>query len=289
LILQGRALGAAELQQVQQLVAAHPALSRYQLSRSLAQEWDWRTPTGQLKDMAARSLLLKLEARGLVRLPPRRRPSPNRMRHKQVLCLAHATAPRVAALAAVRPLAVREVSREPAALQEFESLLHQYHYLSYTSTVGMNLKYLAWDREGRPLGCALFGSAAWQCAARDRFLGWDAPTRQRGLSRLTNNTRFLILPWVTVPHLASHLLGHITRRLRADWQGKYGQPLSAVETFVETARFRATCYRAANWLYVGQTTGRSRQDHQHQLAVPPKAVYCYPLVESFRQELGIGP
>jgi len=167
----------------------------------------------------------------------------------------------------------------------FESLLHEHHYLSYTSTVGMNLKYLVRDRHGRPVACALFGSAAWRCAARDRFIGWFETARSRQLQRITNNTRFLIPAWVQVPHLASHVLGLIGRRLRADWWRKYAEPLSLVETFVDTNRFTGVCYRAANWLPVGETTGRTRQDRFSRIEVPRKAVLVRPVVANFREEL----
>lgn len=286
LILQGRVLGAVELAQVQALVAEHPDRTRYWLSRELCVLWDWRTPGGQLKDMAARTLLLKLEQRGLVRLPARRCPSPNRMRQKRAPAPAGALEPITEALAALRPLTIIELGGAPEELPRFESWLHHHHYLGYLSPVGMNLKYLVRDRNGRPLACALFGSAAWQCAARDRWIGWESRARQQHLQRLTNNTRFLILPGVQVTLLASHVLSQILRRLRADWQGKYGAPLSLVETFVDPSRFRGSCYRAANWIDVGRTTGRTRQDRYNRLQVPPKQVYLYPLVPEFRAELG---
>jgi hypothetical protein len=287
LVLQGRRVGPTELQQVRQLLAAEPTPSRYRLSRQLCDLWDWRSPTGQLKDMAARSLLLKLEQRGLVTLPPRRLASPNRMRHKQLRCLQHASVPVSGPLSDLMPLHIIEVSQRPDALAVFESLLHQYHYLSYTSAVGHNLKYLVRDRQGRELACLLFGAAAWRCAARDRFLGWDPLARPEVLARVCNNARFLIVPWVQVPHLASHILGRVTARLRRDWRAKYAMTLSVVETFVQMDRFRGTCYRAANWIEVGQTTGRSRQDRYNRLIVPQKSVWLYPLVPSFRRELGV--
>lgn len=283
--LQGRKLGAAQLNQIRALLAAHPAASRYRLSRLLCETWDWRSPTGQLKDMAARALLLKLEQRGAVRLPARRRASPNRMRHKRVPPPPPVGETVVAALADLRPLQIEELSATPGAGPLFASLLHHHHYLGYTSAVGMNLKYLVRDRLGRPVACALFGSAAWRCAARDRWLGWEAATRARALQRVTNNTRFLIVPGVRVPHLASHVLGQLTRRLRADWQRKYHAPLSVVETFVDPRRFAGTCYRAANWVALGTTRGRTRQDRWHRLQVAPKAIYVYPLVAHFREEL----
>jgi hypothetical protein len=247
--------------------------------------WNWRTATGQIKDMAARTLLVKLEQRGLVQLPPRRWASPNRMRHKQVVAVAHSQEAIRARLRELQPLQIAELSETPGELALFESLLHAHHYLSYTSTVGMNLKYLVRDCQGRVVACALFGSAAWQCAARDEFIGWEPATRRRHLQRITNNTRFLVMPWVDVKLLASHVLGRILRRVRQDWQRKYALPLSLVETFVDTSRFAGVCYRAANWIPVGQTTGRTRQDRFNQIKVPRKSVLVSPLVANFREEL----
>jgi hypothetical protein len=152
--------------------------------------------------------------------------------------------------------------------------LARYHYLGL-HVVGENLGYLARDTQGRDLACLLFGAAAWRCAPRDRFLGWTDSQRRERLAQLANNTRFLILPWVRVPHLASHLLGAVARRIDADWQAKYGHGLEWLETFVQRDRFAATCYRAANWRHVGDTTGRSRQDRDHDRRVPVKAVYLY--------------
>ena len=160
----------------------------------------------------------------------------------------------------------------------FNGLLAHEHYLGHRNTVGENLRYLVRDRHGRPVACALFGSAAWKCADRDAFLGWDRATRERNLQRLTNNTRFLIPGWVQVPHLASHVLGLIARRIRADWQAKYGHPIHALETFVDRSRFKGTCYRAANWLRLGETRGRTRNDRAHRIRAAIKDVYLYPLV-----------
>ena len=285
LVLQGRAIGPGELQQVQHLVAAHADWSRYRLSRELCRLWDWHAPNGQVQDMAARSLLLKLEQRGYLVLPAKRWPSPNRMHHKKVARVEHATDPIQGSLAELRPLEVVELSQRPEDLPLYEWLLHRYHYLSYASPVGLNLKYLVRDGHGRPLGCLLFGSAAWKCAARDRFIGWSAAQREAHLQQLTNNSRFLLLPWVEVPRLASHTLGLVLGRLRQDWQRKYARPLALVETFVDLSRFTGACYRAANWIGLGQTTGRSRQDRARQLHVAPKGVWVYPLEPQFRRRL----
>jgi hypothetical protein len=286
LVLQGRSIGSAQLQRVQHLLESHPEWSRYRLARELCLLWNWRAPNGPLKDMAARTLLLKLEERGHVCLPPKRRPSPNRMLHKQLRPVVHASQPITDPLAQLRPLEVKELSQWPEGLPLYEWLLHQYHYLSYASAVGLNLKSLVRDCRGRPLSCLLFGSAAWKCDVRDQFIGWDLAQRQIHLQQLTNNTRFLILPWVRVPHLASHILRLVLRRLRRDWQIKYARPLRRVETFVDTSRFKGVCYRAANWLDLGQTTGRTRQDRAHRMAVPPKRVWVYPLEPEFRRHLG---
>jgi hypothetical protein len=287
--IQGRQIGPLELAQVRALLAEHAEASRYRLSRQLATLWDWRNPAGRLKDMAARTLLLKLEQRGWITLPARRWASPNRMRHKPspTLEVPAPAVPITGALAGLLPLTIRELSQgtHHAERALFDALLYRHHYLSHRSTVGENLQYLAHDRSGRPLACVLFGAAAWQCRARDQHIGWDAATRQRRLSYITNNTRFLMVPWARVPHLASHVLGRIARRLSEDWMGKYGHPIYLLETFVDTSRFPGTCYRAANWRQVGQTTGRTRQNKTMVAQAPPKAVWLYPLREDFRQAL----
>lgn len=284
-VIQGRMIRPADVLLIGTLVAQNPAASRYKLSRLLCQVWDWRDPKGQLKDMAARSLLLKLSERGWITLPAKRRESPNRMRHKTVGWVEHDRQPIACALAELTPLDVRELSLCPEDLPLFECLLHQHHYLSHTSSVGLNLKYLVRDRHGRPVSCLLFGSAAWQCAARDKFIGWSAAERQRALQQITNNTRFLVMPWVEVRHLASHVLSRVLRQLRTDWQRKYSRPLHLVETFVDTSRFVGSCYRAANWIEVGQTTGRTRQDRSNSIQVAPKRVLVYPLTREFRRDL----
>ncbi len=285
LIIQGRPIGPDELAQVRGLLAAHPDWSRYRISREVCLVWNWRSLTGQMKDMAARSLLLKLEQRGLVALPARRCHSPNRMRHKQIRLLQHPTDPITGSLSGLQPLQIQELSQQPEARPVFDSLLHQYHYLGYTSAVGQNVKYLVRDRQGRDLACVLFGAAAWKTRGRDAFIGWTAAQRQAQLHQVANNSRFLILPWVRVPELASHILGRVARRIAADWQGRYGHRVALLETFVERGRFRGSCYRAANWIGTGQTQGRTRQDRRHLLQAPVKDVLVYPLQADFRKVL----
>ena len=280
-VLQGRTLGPAELAQIVHLIADHPDWTRFRLSRELALLWDWRSHSGQLKDMAARTLMLKLNERGLIQLPARRRASPNRMRCKKPpsLPLDLSQEPLKAPLCDLLPLDLREVSASACDRALFEALLHQFHYLSYRSSVGENLQYLIRERTGRPVACLLFGAAAWQCADRDQFIGWDAPRRAARLHLIANNTRFLVLPWVEVCGLASFVMAKVLRQIRSDWQGKYGHPVHLLETFVERDRFQGTCYKASNWIRVGQTKGRSRQDAADgkHLCVPVKDIYLYPL------------
>lgn len=283
--MQGRAVSGADMGLIRGLLAEHPDWGRTRLSEELCRRWDWRNARGRPKDMAARTLLLKLERTGHIRLPPRQRPSSNGLRNRRVPLVAHATDPIRGTLRDLRPLSVDVVAPGSVDLRLFNGLLARYHYLGHRNTVGENLRYLVRDRQGRPVGCALFGSAAWKCAARDAFLGWERAARERNLQGLTNNSRFLVLPWVVVPHLASHVLGLIARRIRADWQAKYGHPVHALETFVDRDRFKGTCYRAANWLRLGATRGRTRNDREHRIRAGVKDVYLYPLVEDFRREL----
>jgi len=284
--IQGRTLTEQDLVQVRDLIAAHPDWHRSRLSRELAEAWNWRTDTGRLKDMAARTLLLKLERRGLISLPPRRRAPVRRgQSHPEFPGLACFPHPITANLGGLAPLTVDPLDARHLDYPTFSHYLAQYHYLGHRGPVGEHLAYLARDQHGRDVACALFGAAAWRVNPRDEFIGWDDPTRAARLSWITNNVRFLILPWVRVPHLASHLLARLTRRLAADWKAKYGHPVHLVETFVDRSRFKGTCYRAANWICVGRTQGRSRQDRDRTLRVPVKDVHLYPLVPDFREKL----
>jgi len=284
--IQGRDLRESDIAQIRSLIAAHPDWHRTRLSVELAQAWNWQSSAGQLKDMASRTLLLKLERRGWIALPPRR--------HELYPRLPLIVAPQTAApapalidepLSELLPVSLELVAAGHSDRAFFSHSLAQHHYLGYRGPVGENLAYLARDRHGREVACILFGAAAWKTMPRDAWIGWDASTRARSLLSITNNTRFLILPWVRVPHLASHLLGRILRRLSADWQGKYGHPIYLVETFVDRSRFLGTCYRAANWTCVGQTQGRSRQDRYSTMRVPVKDIYVYPLIPKFRERL----
>jgi hypothetical protein len=286
--LQGRTLTGDDLALVRALIAQHPDWHRTAISRHLCELWDWRNGAGRLKDMAARTLLLKLQARGLVELPPPQRctarPCARAPAGLQPELLALRAPPIHCSLESVQPLRL-ELTQDLASRRHLARLLAQYHYRGFNGAVGENLQYLARDQDGRELAVMVFGAAAWKVAARDEFIGWSVPQRREHLGAIANQQRFLILPWVRVPHLASHLLGLATRRLSADWQARYGHPVWLVETFVELDRFAGTTYKAAGWLELGQTTGRTRQDRQRTLHSPRKSVWVRVLHPAFRQRL----
>jgi hypothetical protein len=269
---------------IRQLVAEHPESSRRDLSKKLCVAWNWVQANGALRDMVCRGLMLKLHREALIELPPVRREMRNPLARRSAPALVSVEAAALqASLAEIRPLEFRQVRRTPQEAL-FNSLIEHYHYLGYTQPVGEHLKYLVFAR-GRPIACMAFSSAPRHLGSRDRFIGWDKQARLKNIGLLAYNTRFLILPWVTVPHLASHILGRMARVLSADWQRLYGHPIYFVETFIDPARFRGTCYRAANWIYLGQTTGRGKDAPTHKPNRPIKQVLGYPLVKDFRRRL----
>jgi hypothetical protein len=227
-------------------------------------------------------MLRALDKAGNIKLPaPKIARSQNSQRY--IKHIVHDTEPIACRLDDLRPLTIDAIENGHA-LEEFKSLIDQYHYLGYDRTVGENMKYVIRSRDGAVLACLLFGSAAWKCRDRDAYIGWDQGQRTTRLYMLTNNVRFLIPEWVRVPCLASHTLSLVTRRLSTDWETKYGHPILVLETFVD-GRFRGTCYQAANWTRVGRTAGRGRNDRKHERAIPEKEIYLLPLARRWRQSL----
>lgn len=284
-IIQGRCISPATVAQIRDLLTENPLWNRTRLSRELCERWDWRNDKGDLKDMACRTLLLKLERLGEICLPARQRPSQNANRNRFISEIPHENRPIESDLSVLRPLRIDRIGAGDENLPTFKFLLHRYHYLGHRHGVGENLKYVIRDQSGRLLACMLFGSAAWKAKSRDDFIGWNRLSRERNLPFLTNNTRFLILPWVRVKHLASHILARVSRDLPEHWMEKYGHPIHLLETFVERERFRGTCYRAAGWTHVGATAGRSRNDVHATMSVPVKDVFVRPLCPDFRGRL----
>jgi hypothetical protein len=288
LCLQGRTLLGDDIELVRALIAEHPDWHRTAISLYLCEVWNWRNEAGRPKDMAARTLLLKLQARGLIDLPPpqrrTRRPCAQPPPLFQPELASLAPAPIDEPLGLLQPLSLEPVHTRVLRRQAAQ-LLAQYHYRGFHGAVGENVQYLARDIRGRALAVMVFGAAAWKVAVRDHFIGWSVEQRQKRLGAIVNQQRFLILPWVRVPHLASHLLALATRRLSADWQDRYGHAVWLVETFVESERFAGTAYKAAGWLQLGQTTGRTRQDRQRTLQTSRKSVWVRALHPDFRQRL----
>ena len=282
-IIQGRKIAPEDIELIKKLINTNPSWGRTRLSKELCILWNLKSANGNLKDMACRSLLLKLEKDKLIKLPARKSGTNNAKRNSCTRLVLHSTLPVQASLKDLSPIQIRLV--EGSELDLFKCFLSAYHYLGFSGTVGENLKYMIYDRHDRPLACLLFGSAAWACGPRDSFIGWNREKRSRNLSLTTNNMRFLILPWVSVKYLASHILSKVIKQIKDDWTAKYGHPLYLLETFVERDRFRGTCYKASNWTRVGKTKGRSRNDRYSTMKVPIKDIYLYPLTKRFRKVL----
>ena len=281
----GREVTDTDIEFIRRLIAGNPGASRRELSKKLCEAWDWRQPNGALRDMVCRGLMLKLHRAGHIELPPIRWVNPNPLvaRRKPAPVLVDQT-PVEAALGEIGPLEFQQVRR---TLEEklFNSLLDRYHYLGYTQPVGEQLKYVVYAQD-RPIACLGWSSAPRHLGPRDRFIGWSAEARRRNIRYLAYNTRFLILPWVQVEHLASHILGRMARLLPGDWQHFYLHPVYYLETFVDPGRFRGTSYRAANWILLGTTTGLGKDSRDNKPNRPIKEVYGYPLRRDFRRLLG---
>jgi len=282
----GREVTDADATFLRELIARHPGASRRALSRLACAAWNWVQPNGAPRDMVCRGLMLALHRAGHVVLPaPRYIPANPLAQRCKPVPVAVAAEPLRAALKDLLPLTFRQV-RRTAEEATFNGLIQAHHYLGYTQPVGEHLKYLVWSRDHQLLACLAWSSAPRHLGPRDRFLGWSQEQRRRNLRYLAYNPRFLILPWVEVPHLASHILGRMTRLLPADWQRIYGHDVVFLETFVDPTRYRGTCYRAANWIVLGQTTGRGKNDLTHKANRTIKEILGYPLCRDFRQRLG---
>ena len=289
LTYRGRTITNADIFFVRRLIADSPSLSRRALSQKLCEAWNWRQANGTLRDMVCRSLMLQLHRSGHIELPPVRWVNKNPLarrgqdRRKPIPALVNTTLLETT-LSGIRPLEFRQVRHtweEPL----FNSLIERYHYLGYTQPVGEHLKYLIYAH-GRPIACMAWSSAPRHLGPRDRFIGWSPQARRKNIRFLAYNTRYLILPFVKIEHLASHILGRMAERLPKDWGRIYGHPVHYLETFVDPGRFRGICYRAANWKYLGLTTGRGKDDQTKKPNRPLKEVLGYPLIRDFRRRLG---
>ncbi len=287
LTFRGREITAQDAAFIRGLIAGNSDASRYALSKKLCEAWDWRQPNGALRDMVCRSLMLSLHRAGHIELPPSRQTIKNPLVHRRRPSPPAADrSPVRMSLKELGPLAMRQVRRTDEE-ELFNGLVEAFHYLGYTQPVGEHLKFLVRaEALGRPVACFALSSAPRHLGPRDRHLGWSAEARRRNIRFVAYNSRFLILPWVRVPHLASHLLGRMAREVGGEWERVYGHPVYFLETFVDPARFRGTCYRAANWTCLGRTTGRGKDDRTNRPNRPLKDVLGYPLTKRFRELLG---
>jgi len=281
----GRTVTTEEINFIRRLIADHPGASRRRLSEQLCEAWQWKQANGAPRDMVCRGLLLMLHRAGQIELPGIRFRPPNPLaRRERPQAMLIDTTPLNGALADIRPVSLQQV-RKTADEPLFNSLMEQHHYLGYEQPVGEHLKYLVWA-QGRPMACVAWSSAPRHLGARDHYIGWNQQARRRNIRFIAYNTRFLVLPWVRVNHLASHILGRMSARISDDWQRMYGHPIYFLETFVDPERFRGTCYRAANWVLLGKTTGRGKQSNSYVPNRSIKEVLGYPLTRRFRQLLG---
>lgn len=283
----GRTITPDDVTSIRALIAAHPGISRRALSFKVCETWQWTQPNGTLCDVVCRGLLLWLHRARHIELPPPQWATEKAWRPRtSAPPVLIDTSPLATTLRKLGPVVFHQVRRTPDE-RLFNGLLAQYHYLGYQQPVGEHLKYLV-VAAGRPIACLAWSSAPRHLAPRDRFIGWSAEARRRNIRCIAYNTRYLILPWVAVRYLASHLLSRMATILPEDWTRIYGHPIYFLETFVDPARFRGICYRAANWTVLGRTTGRGHNAPTHRATQPVKEVLGYPLTPRFRERLGDG-
>jgi hypothetical protein len=278
----GRSFSDEDILTIRELIRNNPRLKRTPLSRQICELLQWRQPNGALKEMTARVALLRMQADGLIELPPSQNPKAGR-RPPRVLTAASDPQPPVCRPVHKLP-SLRAQIVTPARSRLWNEYVARYHYLGYTPLSGSQMRYEIFAAD-QLVALISFGASAWKLAARERFLGWNDEQRRRNLPLVINNARFLVLPWIQSKGLASKILALMARQLPADWQQRYGFRPMLLETFVETPRHRGTCYKAANWVCVGQTAGRGKKCPTWQPIVPVKDIWLYPLAKNFRAAL----
>jgi hypothetical protein len=286
IVFRNKHIGVEELEDIKRTIQCHWDRGRKFISKVMSEHWNWRQPNGQLKDQVCRLLLLRLEEKGYIHLPPRKKSANNELRayyrHSSEILDNICTTPIDDTVRQIKPIELVQVRKTPLE-PLWNELINKYHYLGHNVTVGSHLKYIAFYK-GRPLACLAWASATWALRCRDELVGWTAQQRRIKLKHIVNNTRYLILPWVSIKYLASHLLSINTKKLSSDWIDVYGYPVYLLETFVDRNRFRGTCYKAANWIYAGQSKGYAKRIkfyYHGQI----KDIYIYPLIPNFREKL----
>lgn len=280
----GRIFTKAEIEWIRQLIVSQPKYNRVELSRIVCDQFRWLRPDGRGKDMSCRVAMLRMHRDGLICLPPPRTKNGNGNNRPKLTSASDPEEP-----ISLPAHAFGKLLLHPATTSKDSSLWNQlierYHYLKYKPLPGAQIRYLVFSSSGTLLSAIGFGASAWKVAPRDRFIGWTHQQRIANLHLIVNNARFLILPWITSRNLASRILSCVVKQLPIDWQNRYGYQPVLLETFVQKDRFRGTCYRAANWIFLGQTQGRGKLDRYNKYSLPIKDIFVYPLSKSFRQIL----
>ena len=280
----GRMVTESDVAFIRGLIQEYPDVSRRELSRKVCQEWNWVQANGAPRDMVCRGLMLALERAGQITLPPVKRTPANPLVVRRRPSRPEIETSRVTgSLKDLGALEFRQVRRTPEE-HLFNGLIEHHHYLGYTHPVGEQVKYMIWAGE-RPVACVAWSSAPRHLGPRDRFIGWNAEARRRNIRFIAYQTRYLILPWIRVKLLASHILGRMARMVPQDWERIYGHGIYYLETFTDPERSRGTCYRAANWMALGLTTGRGKASTSHRPNRSLKQVWGYPLEKRFRRLL----
>jgi hypothetical protein len=279
----GREFSRDDIQTIKRLMEQNPSLKRAPLSRQLCELWHWTQPNGELKDMTCRVALTRMQADGLITLPPSQMAGTRRRPHFPPTAATDAQTPLLQPVHQLAALTLRPITAAVTS-RLWNEYVARYHYLGYTPLSGSQMRYNVFAGE-RLVALLSFGASAWKLAGRDRFIGWQQPQRLKNLQLVVNNARFLILPWIQSKGLASKILSLIARQLPHDWHQRYGYRPVLLETFVESARHRGTCYKAANWVHVGHTVGRGKKCPVHQQIVPIKDIWLYPLRKDFTSVL----
>lgn len=278
----GRPFKTAEIELIRQWIATQPSLTRYRLSVKVCEEFGWRRPDGRLKDMSCRVALLRMQADGLIQLPAPRNAKPGAQLERPDLERA-VQPPVTVAVVNLNEIAVELVDPKRESLL-WNTYIQRHHYLGHQLLPGAQLRYFV-RCAGEIVALLGFGASAWKTLPRDAAIGWSREQRERNLHLVVNNARFLILPWIQCKNLASRILSLTAKRLADDWHARYAYRPVLMETFVEKPRFTGTCYKAANWQYLGDTQGRGKLDTFHQNAKPIKSIWIYPLARDFRKQL----
>jgi hypothetical protein len=280
ILLFGRDFTEEDLWIVKEIVRRYPRLSREELVHTICENLQWFAPNGNDKVESCRQLLRRLESQGELKLPPKQSKGGSKERRIALTSQTDASGEIISELSQVG-VQVQPV-REPSLMRLWNEYVERYHILGYKRPFGAHQRYFILSRAERPLGCVLFSASAWALLCRDQWIGWSKTDRSKRLHLVVNNSRFLIFPWVHVKNLASRALSLTAKRICHDWQDRYGYSPVLLETFVDAEKYHGTCYKAANWIHLGQTAGRGRMDRHHSRQLTAKHIYVYPLCRDFR-------